>query len=698
MLLVTPQVARADNGMTETGTTSYEVVPSKNVIQVTIQISIHNETPNQTTSTGYTYYYWNSTNIAVEATAGAVSATSDAGGVSASTVSGNDYYKVVKLSYPSVYYGQTRVVSASYSIPAAPHATSVFRASQAYASLCAGGNGADKGSVSVVVPDGFKVTQGSGDPLTMIDDSGGKQTFSSGAIANPRNFWACLDAQNPATLTHTPLTVGSQTFDIAGWPEDTGWTTAIAADVSGDVTRLENLTGLEMPGGTIVILEAGNEQLGLYGGTYNSTTTTASIPESARRDVVAHELSHIWFNRSLFSDTWVSEGLAGYSEKAAGEGNYTPCADPGAYPGAGTPNLMSWQKLNHNSTTQDQNVSDWQYSAACYAITVVADAMGPDDFKSVLVAAAADEMAYLGATPGEKLVGSKLPLSSEQMLDLIDERGMVVAGVVDLDTAQTLLGKYGVFDSATLKARSSARSAYHALETKAGAWKLPLAVRTPMSTWDFAAAQTAMATAGEILDVRDSIRSQLTGFSLDGTSIEREFDSATSQSDLDSLLTLIKKESDAAGKLDAATKLDGQSRNIVQSLGLAGTDIDTALKQAKTDLQNVKPDAAATEAQSVTDQLNGAASQGLLRIGASLALIALLVVAVAAVVFVRRRRPAPGSMGFGGPVYIAPPGAFYPAAGGTPWVADAPAAEAPVSEPEAAPPATSEPGTEPPSA
>ncbi len=708
VFLATPQVARANNGMTETGTTSYEVIPSKNAVQVTIQISIHNETPNQATSTGYTYYYWNSTAISVEASAGAISATSDAGGVTASTVSSNDYYRVVKLSYPNVYYGQTRVVTASYSIPAAPHATSIFRASQAYASLCAGGSGADKGSVSVIVPDGFNVSLDSGDPLTKTDDSGGKQTFSSGAITSPRDFWTCIDAEDPTKLTHAPLTASGQAFDIEGWPEDKTWSAAVSADVSADVGRLEDLTGLKMPGGTIVILEAGDEQLGLYGGTYNSATTTAAIPETARRDVVAHELSHIWFNRSMFVDTWLSEGLAGYSEQAAGEGNYTPCADPGAYPGAGLPNLMTWQKLNFNSTTQDQNVSDWQYSASCYFITVVADAMGAADFKNVLTAAAADEMAYIGATPGERLVGSKLPLTSEQMLDLIDERGMVPAGVTDFDQAQKLLGNYGVFDAATLSARSRARSAYHELEAKGGTWKLPLAIRTPMSTWDFATAQTAMTTAGEILDVRDSIQTQIAGFSLDGTTIRRQFESATSQSDLDSLLTLIKKESEAATNLAAATKLNGQSRNILQSLGLLGTDVDATLKQAQTDLQNVKPDAAGSEAQSVTDRLNGAANGGLLRLGAVFGLLALLVLVVAMIVVVRRRRPAPGAMGPGGPGYVVPPGGPWapygqpvapyedlsPLLGDPPAVA--PATEAPAIEPTATEPTATEPtATEP---
>lgn len=694
MLLTTPPAARAANGMTETGTTTYEVIPSKNLIQVTVQITIQNETPNQTTSSGYTYYYWNLTAISVEASAGPVSASSNGGVVTASASGGNDYYRIVKLSYPNVYYGQTRIVNATYTIPGAPHAASVFRASQAYASLCAVGNGEDTGSVSVVVPDGFNVNIASGGQLSKTSDTDGKQYFSSGTQTNPRKFWTCVSAEYPANLTHTPLTAGGQSFDITGWPEDPAWSTTVSEDVGGDVGRLQDLTGLKMPGGTIVLAEAGDEQLGLYGGTYNPSTTKAAIPETARKDVVAHELSHIWFNQAMFVDTWLSEGLAGYSEKAAGEGNYSPCTAPGVYPGSGSPDLMSWQKLNYNSTTQDQNVSDWQYAASCYFITVVADAMGPEGFRNVLKAAAADEMAYVGATPGETLPGAKSPLSSKQMLDLIDERGMVPAGIADLDRAQTALAAYGVFDSATLATRSSARAIYHALAASAGTWKLPLAIRKAMSTWDYPAAQTAMATARQILDARTAIGKQLPGFSADGTDIQKRFQSAATQSDLDSLLTLTKLEADSAGKVDAATKLRNGGRNALQALGLLGTDLDTPLKQAQTDLGNVKPEAAGTEAQSVIDGVNGASNQGLLRIGALVGLLAILLLAIAANVFIRRRRPAAdgplASPAADGPE--APPAEPYEDL--SPVRGPAPTAEAATTPPETA--TTLEGGPEPP--
>jgi hypothetical protein len=386
MVLAAPQAARAGGGMTETGTTTYEVIPGKSLIQVTIQISIHNDSPNETNGGSVTIYYWNSTSIMVEQAAGPVTAASDAGRVTANTGSSDQYYKVVKLNYPGVYYGQTRVVTATYTIPGALNARDNFRVGQAYASLCAVGNGQDKGSVSVIVPDGYLVHDIVGGQLTKTNDLGAKQVYSSGPLTNPYKFATCVQATNPANLTHTALTSGSQTFDLQGWPEDSTWSTAVRGDVSGDFQRLEDLTGLKGPAGTVVVAETGGG-LNDDGVTYDPATKTVGIPEGAAPNVVAHALAHVWFNPTMFKDTWLSEGLAGYGQKAAGEGSYTPCTEPGVYPASGPPDLTTWRTLNFNSTTQDQNVSDWQYSASCYFFTTLANAMGPDAFRSFLKAA-----------------------------------------------------------------------------------------------------------------------------------------------------------------------------------------------------------------------------------------------------------------------------------------------------------------------
>lgn len=678
MLLVTPQTALATNGVTETGTTTYEVVPSKRVITVTVRLSIYNGKPDTTTSTGVTYYYWNVTSIAVEKEAGAVKVTSNAGAVSQSTTKTDKYYRYIKLTYPNVYYGQTRVVTATYTIPAGLRAPGGFRAGSAYASLCAVGNGYDTGSVSVVLPTGFDLNVDYGDQLDSTGTSGGKQVFSSGTRASPYKFWTCVDAENPANLTHTSLTVSGQTFDIQGWPEDTTWKSAVEEQVKGDVQRLQDLTGLTMPGGTIKIVEAGDLQLGEYGGVYNSLTSTASIPESAQKDIIAHELSHIWFNRKLLADKWTSEGLAGYSEKAAGEGNYKACKDPGAYPGKGSPDVTKWMALTNTSSTQDENTLDWQYSASCYVFTSLAEAIGPERFKAVLEALAANDMAYIGTEPGEQLADVTLPATSRQLLDLIDERGMVPAGFTDLDTTQILLAKYGVFDATTLAARSTARTAYHALATSAGKWKLPLAIRGPMSAWDFTVAGTAIDTAKQIVGVRDSIASLLSGFSLDGTVIREKFESAATQADLDDLLALIKKEADAAAKLAEATKLKDGSHSILQTIGLVGADLDTPLKGARAELQNVKPDSAVTQAQSVIDLINGSSDQGMMRGGIVVGALGVLFVLVALLVLLlRRRKPALAPVAPGAPFYAYQPAGYDPSTGAPLWPPASPEAETP---------------------
>ena len=302
-----------------------------------------------------------------------------------------------------------------------------------------------------------------------------------------------IEARSSAAVSQSPLTAGGQAFDIQGLAGDSTWPAMIGAVLGPDVQRLEDLTGLQMPGGTIVVAEVGNGGLNDHALGYDPATRTVGIPESATPRMVAHALSHIWFNSTMFEDTWVSEGLAGYSEIAAGAGNYVPCTATPAYPGSGTPSLSKWLTLNLNSTIQDQNVSDWQYAASCAFFTSVADAMGPDAFKSVLRAAVGGERAYAAVSTADPQIGAPGPLTSQQLVDLIDEDGMIAAGVTDPGRTQQFLAGDGVFSAAVLSARLDARTAYRAQVAQSGKWTLPVAVRIPMSGWDFTAANTSMA-------------------------------------------------------------------------------------------------------------------------------------------------------------------------------------------------------------
>jgi hypothetical protein len=621
--------------LVETGTTTYVVNPAKAEIDVTIQLSIKNNKPPDAV-----YYYYTQTEVEVEVQAGPIKATSNAGKVKASLSKTGTYYREFVLTYPAVYYKQTRVVTVTYAIPAGPGAPGGYRAGKAYADLCAVGNGTDSGALKVVVPDGFDVVFDGGTDLSLSGDAKGLQTYGSGTISTPYNFWTCLEATDTSNLTSASLTAWNQNFTIRAWPEDSAWASTVGGDVQIDVPKLEDLTGLQMPGGIIDITEAGDSQLGDYAGSYAPTTKTATVTEDTDNATVSHELSHIWFNSSLFAATWMDEGFAGYSEKVAGSGNYKPCLDPGAYPGTGSPNLTDWQYLDINSTTVDQNVSDWQYAASCYLITELADAIGPANFQAVLKATSNGDIAYAGASLAEKSPVGGAPISPKTLLDLIDERGMVPAGVKNLDEAQDLFAGYGMFSSTDLDARSTARSNYHKLLDAAGTWTMPLAVRGPMASWDFVSAQTAMDTLTQILTLRTAIQKEVSGLSLDGTPIQAQFEAAKTQADLDAVLALIKSEADAAGKVAQAQQLNDGSHSIFQTIGLLGTDPGASITTATAALTSAKPDDASTAAQQAIDAINGSSDQGLMRVGAALGLLLVLLALMLFVLWRRRRHAA----------------------------------------------------------
>jgi hypothetical protein len=279
-------------------------------------------------------------------------------------------------------------------------------------------------------------------------------------------------------------------------------------------------------------------------------------------------------------------------------------------------------------------------------VTALAGAIGPDNLKAVLVAASKNEIAYVGATPAEKSPLAA-PISAGALLDLIDERGMVPAGMKDLDQAQTLLSGYGLFDSAALSARSKARATYHAIEGAAGSWKLPLAIRNPMAAWDFGPATRAMSTAAAILALRDQAQQSFTGLELDGTVMQTGFEGAKTQADLDALLALAKNEAAAAATVAQANDLYNGKQGFVQVVGLIGSDPAASIAAAKDALARVKPDAASAAAQSAIDTIQGSTSQGTTRLAF---LVALLFLAVTAALIVhslrRRRKDAAVAVGF----------------------------------------------------
>jgi hypothetical protein len=622
-LLASPAPVAAAGSITETGAVTYTVNTAESRIDVSLQLKVVNK---KAPSGGY-YYYAYQTQIAVEVEAGPVKVSSNAGAVSQTVVSSGRWYRIIELTYTKVLYGQTRTINVSYSIDAKPRAEGGYRAGEAYANLCTVGNGYNSGTINVVLPATFDVKIYSGLSLKESGTSDGLRTLTSGTLAEPRQYWSCLDGTNVDALVSTKVTVAGQVFEIQSWPEDPVWKSMIEDELEDDIPALLDMNGLDLPGGTVIVREVGNYELGEYSGMYNSLTKIAYVTEETGADVIAHELSHIWYNRDLFADKWASEGLAGYSEQLAGPGEYTRCTKPEAYPGKGKPDLSEWVTLTMTSTLVDEQVLDYQYDAACYIITTLADEMGEESFRAVLVAGSNGEIAYLGGTPGETFDSSETPLSAESFLDLIDERGMIPAGIEDLDEAQDLLAKYGIFDARDLADRSKAREAYHALADEAGDWDLPLAIRGPMASWDFDEADDAMDSASQIVEARDKMESELSDVDLDGTKMQTLFEDAEATDDLATLSDKVDQEVAAAEVLADAQAAESSGHDPLAMIGLLGTDLQSGLDKATDALKDMRSDDAKAAAQKVLDEINGATTAGLLRLAVLLGLVAGVILA-----------------------------------------------------------------------
>lgn len=647
-------------GSYETARTTYEYMPDEGMIRVTIDLTIKNEQANTRSydtcvSWSYNYYlgwlpdyytcssttswYVDSTSLSIEKEASNIKGSSASGRIG--TSSGRTYgsYKALNVTFPRIWYGQTRRLTIVYDIKSGePRSGQATRAGLAYASFCATGNGGDSGVVSVVIPTGFEY-EVRGEGLTSSTKDG-KTILTSATLSEPLDFFACIEARNDAAYDSRTISAGGQEVRVLAWPEDPDWAKEAADVVTRSLPELQALIGVPPPGrGPIVVREVTTEGLGSYAGTYDPAFRSAEVSEDLDASTIVHELAHVWFNAGLFNEQWMSEGYASYAEKAAGRASWSPCTLPGPYPGTGSPDLAEWKWLGPRSSEVERKVVAYQYDAACWIATSTAGHLGDTGLRAVLNAAVERHIPYVGAVPPETEGWG--PLTWRTWLDLVDEN-LPPSATGGIGAAEDLLVTYGIADDpAGLAARATARSEYAGLEEQAGGWGIPYAVRKPMADWDFTAATEMMATARAQLAFRTELAEVLPEAELD-SQVRSLFEAATSRAEIEAVgeraaaLIAIGEEVSRVRDLVAAP------RDMLTTLGLAWGpepgDVATAAVDALAD----GDDAAASSLLRETDALlaDAPATGALRATAASAAMIILMLTAVALVVLRNRRRAA----------------------------------------------------------
>lgn len=635
--LLGPAVALAADDVSISTASRYSVVPKAGRVRVAVDITATNEKPNRVAGGTVTRYFYDGVNLAIQPEARTIRATQDGRPVKIDLARRQGYRLATILFRENLYYGETARIRLTFDLPGGkPRSESDIRVGSAFATFTAWAFG-DRGSIRVEVPKAFRVEIVGAD-MDQEKDAKGLQVWSA-TTTRPLDWYAWVTATNDEALTRDRFALeGGDEVVIRGWPEDKRWRGRVRDLLRDGVPALVDRIGLAWPvDGSLVISEVHTPLLEGYAGFYDPKTDEITISEDLDDLTIIHEASHAWFNRSLFTERWITEGLA--DEYAA---RVLRGLDRG-YPGPPASNatekaafpLSDWPPPAAIRDEEIQDRESYGYAASWALMRSIVTLVGEDAMRGAFAAAVAGTTAYPGEASPER---SRLPNDWRRFLDLVQGGGEAAdeAEVADL-VAEVALDEAG---RKLLPARTSARREFADLVEAGGEWAAPAIVRMAMDRWQFDAAVKLMTRSFDVLAVRDEI-SGLAG--VEGleppATPEEDYQDAGSVAEL----TAVKEDADrslavlqqVAGASDAVEA----PRDWFTEVGLDEADPESGLAVARAAWERADLDAAGIAAAGVVEQLRAAPEAGrtrVLTIGAG-ATLALVILAALVMILVRRR-------------------------------------------------------------
>jgi hypothetical protein len=645
-----PSQAASDQ-LRDSAIRTYELQPARGVVHVTEALTLTNKAPSTAkhysctrygigpygpveytiTCTTRTDYYYNEHTLWVERDAKALKVKANSGSASVKLGGRDGDWRKVTIRYSPLYYGKTRKLTFSYDLPGGgPRSTAERRVGHAYSDFCAWGPGTETGSLRVVVPAGFDMR------LTRsmsANTAGGKTTYSTPSMKQAWEFRSCVTGTNDAGYTSTPVRLADgRLVTIESWKEDTAWATAVRDAVTDDLPALKKLLGPAVDATDLVVRE---EVARVSAATYfTPLDSTLHLSESiADRAAATRSMSGLWFDRALFTESWMRNGYAAWAEHEAGV-SAAPCSKPGAVPGAGDAALFQWKDAAPGSSNATLELAAYQGQAACYVVSTIAEAIGTDRMLDTIGAMRAGTDPFTGAVASTDVATAAV--GWQTWLDIVVERGLVPAGA-DPGLADALAKTYGVTAADdVLAAHTHAIAAYHDLVAALGG-PAPAAVTDALRTWEFEPAEAAIATAREVRETASSIDATLPGVATADGAVVTAILGAKTQADLDAAAVMADQQFELATAVADAIAMEHAPRDAIQELGLIGTTLpDDA--DAVAAVSRIDAAAAQSAVARIRAAIDGARDAGTQRLALALGGIVSLFLLVVGAVTVRRRR------------------------------------------------------------
>ncbi|MEP6639109.1 MAG: hypothetical protein ABJC39_07145, partial [Chloroflexota bacterium] len=632
-LLATPagvaEVRAATPNLTIVTDARYDVQPESHRVRVTVDMVLTNHLADTRTKR---FFYDRAVLSVLPGTSGFKLTSSGASGARATVSKTTASYTVLQLALGrKIYSGKTASYRLVFDIvDKGGAATRAIRIGSSLVSFGVWAYATDStpgSTIRVTFPAGYQVDVQSGDMPSPTTAADGTTTFQTGKLAKPLTFAAYLVADRPASYVdqRRSATVGGTSVDVTirAWADETAWSDRVAELVTGALPLLSERIGLPWPReGGLTFQETISRTTGGYAGLFDPALGQVEVAYDADDFVVLHESVHSWFNGGLLVDRWANEAFASFYaleiapllKVKATTGGLTPELEAARIP------LNGWGAIG----TANDKTEDYAYAATLTLARAIAKRAGDDGLRAVWADAAGKIGAYQPPPTGNGTADPETvdgPPDWRGLLDLLESK----TGVSYEDLWRTWVAR--PVDLPLLDARADARAKYDATVSAAGDWQLPRAVRDAMRSWQFDQARSMLDAATTVLAKRTQIT---TGAASSGLTPPPTLRTAFESPDAFATATL-----EAAGELAAIDRYDAATAarlgwtDLLQQVGLWGTNPAADLERAKTLFGSGDLTGSATASATATVAWSGAEDAGRNRLvslaGLGLALVFALI-------------------------------------------------------------------------
>jgi len=475
----------------------------------------------------------------------------------------------------------------------------------------------------------FDLPPGFSEPLD--DDVWRRRTGSSTLEASGDEFmYDFVVIENDRAMSETIVPFDGHEITLRHWPGDVAWRDRVSEQITGNLPKLIELTGVEWPDRPLVVQQSAQTLGTSYGGWYTSSDNRITIGRSINPELVLHELSHVWFQYDRLADRWLIEGLADEFAALAADG---PSGD--SVPEVSLDDELAFALDGwvdppsiDDTTTGRLEAERWAYQASWLVTRTTRELIGVDAFTDVTGSILGGVPSYPGPED-EPVDGADGPRTWREFLDLASDRT-----TDELELSELYANWIEGNGTDRFEQRSAARQRYRALQDRVDGTVLPAAVRLPMRDWDFVGAGEAIDATERFLNEVETLR---TGLGNRGVPFPTDFaDRFARSASVEELVTyqaeIVAAGDDVIGFVEQIDSLDRWQR-----IGLIGSDLERRRAAALDAFEAGDFGEAAAQIERGGVLVDGARRRGLVRL---IVACSISVVTLALLLAFRRRRHA----------------------------------------------------------